>query len=287
MLIWTYISGPNYASVRLNAFLTRGQSDPQGGGWTIVQADYMLGHSKMFGAADSVNYSHLPGLSYNFILVNIIAHLGWAAGIAVIAAVSAFIIQLFRITAKIKNSLGFYVALSASVMLALRFVTGVLMNFSLIPSADFYIPFLSYQGSGYIADMILLGTVLSVWRYNRIFSRSPEIKKKNSPGILEKLGEKIARNSFIRKIREYIFCDYEDDDFDYTDDYDFYGENEIHYHYITRTKERPYIRLSFRRECETDDICPDCGGKISKYVHTDGNGNEIVIYRCGKCRGWE
>jgi hypothetical protein len=65
-------------------------------------------------------------------------------------------------------------------MLAFKLVTGILMNFGIIPIMDFYIPFLSYQGSGYITDMIFLGTVLSVWRYNKIYSCAPEIK----PGII-------------------------------------------------------------------------------------------------------
>jgi cell division protein FtsW (lipid II flippase) len=182
--IWYYLSHHPHLFSRFEAFFTRGKSAPLGEGWQRIQADYWLGKAKIFGAADSVEQILLPDLRYTFILVNIIAHLGWAAGIAIVAAIAFFIIQLFRITGRIKNDLGFYISLSASIMLAIKFVVGVLMNFGLIPIMDCYIPFLSYQGSGYITDMILLGTVLSVWRYNKIYSRSPEIKAGIMSGML-------------------------------------------------------------------------------------------------------
>jgi len=170
----------------------------------IVQTDYWLGASKLFGAADSVSTmgTYVTELKYGFILINIIAHLGWAAGIAIIAAIAAFIVQLFRITSKIKNGLGFYIALSSSTMLAIKFVTGILMNFALMPFGTCYIPFLSYQGSGYIVDMILLGTVLSVWRYNRIFSRAPEVKTGNNV-LTVKIKELIS--PYIKKFADYIY----------------------------------------------------------------------------------
>ena len=71
------------------------------------------------------------------------------------------------------------------------------MNFGLMPFGNTYIPFLSYQGSGYITDMILLGTVFSVWRYNKIYSRSPEIKSGVISYTLKKTGRFILHLPFV------------------------------------------------------------------------------------------
>jgi len=182
--VWHYIANHSYLLNRFEAFITRGKSAPLAEGWQITQVDYWLGSAKIFGAADSVDKMLLPELRYSFILLNIIVHLGWGTGIIIISVISALIIQLFRITGKIKNNLGFYISLSASTMLAIKLIAGILMNFGLIPIMDFYIPFLSYQGSGYITDMIFLGTVLSVWRYNKIYSCSTEIKPGNISGVI-------------------------------------------------------------------------------------------------------
>jgi len=202
-ILYHIFAQPPYSYNRWTAFITRGQSDPLGSGWMIIQIDNVLKTAKLFGTADFADRTGILIFDWKctFILVNIVAHLGWAVGIAVMAAIAAFIAQLFRITAKIKNCLGFYIALSSSIMLALRFVTGILMNFGLFPITDLYIPFLSYQGSGYIVDMILLGMVLSVWRYNKIYSRAPEIKSRNI--LPAKIRELLSPS--IKKIADYMY----------------------------------------------------------------------------------
>jgi cell division protein FtsW (lipid II flippase) len=163
------------------AFLTRGHSDPTGAGWQTVMADKWLETASFIGAArETVEgltiEESLPDFAGKFILVTIIAKFGWASGLALMLAIATLIVRLFRMTARINNSLGYFLSLSACVTLTLRFVTGILNNFSLIPSSGFTVPFISYNSSGYIVDMILTGVVLSVWRYNNIFSQNPSSK---------------------------------------------------------------------------------------------------------------
>lgn len=158
----------------LNFFL-RGKLDPQGSGFVQVMADKWLSVSEIFGATKATVESYsineiLPRATTDYVLVNIIATLGWAVGIALIAAVAALIIRLLFTTRKIKDSFGFYVSLSACMVLTVKFISSILINFNLSPLMSMSMPLISYGGTDYIVNMFLIGLVLSVWRRNNLVS---------------------------------------------------------------------------------------------------------------------
>ena len=93
-------------------------------------------------------------------------------GLGLIIAVAAFIIRMFAVTRKIKNDYGFYLSLSSCVILSLQFILSILVNLNMFPLASVSMPFISYGGTNYIVDMILLGIILSVWRRNNIVKRT-------------------------------------------------------------------------------------------------------------------
>lgn len=154
-------------------FISRGKADPFQSGWMLVQADKWLSLSQLFGGAGTSDvgytiYMELPATSTEYVLVNIIASLGWIAGLALMIIIGAFILRLFRTTVKVKNSYGFYLSLSVCVMLSIKFVLNILINFSLFPIVAIGLPLVSYGVIDYVATMLLIGTVLSVWRRNNI-----------------------------------------------------------------------------------------------------------------------
>ncbi len=166
-----------YRFHRISTFITRGQSDPYGEGWQQVMADKWFAASALLGkSAETVNGCSIdmdmPGLTSNYILLNVIATLGWVVGLALVLAIAVFIGRLFITTRKLKNTYGFYLSLGACTILSAQFIFSVLMNFSLLPLTDINMPFVSYGGVGYIANMALVGIILSVWRRNNLISSS-------------------------------------------------------------------------------------------------------------------
>jgi len=172
-----FIISEPYRLERISSFITRGQSDPYGAGWQQVMADKWLAASTLFGKSTETvdGYSidmGMPGLTSNYVLINVIATLGWVVGLALVLAIAVFIGRMFVTTRKIKNAYGFYLSLGACTILSAQFVFSVLINFNLFPMTDISLPFVSYGGVGYIANMALVGMLLSVWRRNKLISSS-------------------------------------------------------------------------------------------------------------------
>ncbi|MDR1481402.1 MAG: FtsW/RodA/SpoVE family cell cycle protein [Synergistaceae bacterium] len=162
-----FIKASPYLSQRIEVFFSRGTLDPYGHGYQLMTAAKWLSLAHFLGPAQNtsmpINLS-LPHSEDGFILVNLIAHFGWLAGIVLLLLIIGFITQLFRMTYKLQDPCGYFVAFSASLMLSLRFLFGVLMNFNLWPVAGWSIPLLSYAPTAMITNMALIGVVLSVSR---------------------------------------------------------------------------------------------------------------------------
>lgn len=164
---------------RVLCFLTRGISDPSGGGWQQIMADKWLAASNWFGkTTETVNgyhiYNGMPGITTEYVLINVITTLGWIIGITVVLLIAIFIARMFVTTIRIKNDYGFYLSLGASTILSVQFAIGVLSNFNLFPLSSISLPFISYGGIRYIVNMALVGTILSVWRRNNLIGASPK-----------------------------------------------------------------------------------------------------------------
>lgn len=182
--------GTSYQFSRLNAFLSRGAADPSGIGYQHVMADAWLAASNWFGeASTTINgfgvAEALPAATTDFVLVNVIATLGWVVGITLVLSIALFILRMIIITKKIKNTYGFYLALAACSLLAAQFIINILMNFNFFPLAGIGLPFVSYGGSGYIVNMALVGIILSVWRRNNLISETPRKPSGNSDRLLK------------------------------------------------------------------------------------------------------
>jgi cell division protein FtsW (lipid II flippase) len=162
-----------FSSHYMEVFITRGRSDPYGSGWQLAMADKWLRASQFWGPAQGVAdntsvVSSLPLAYDGFILVTVIARFGWAAGCALLLSIVGFLLMSFDRARKIKNDYGHIMAFSACVTLLLRFAASVLMNFNLFPVAGFSIPFVSYNPTAYVTNLVLLGVILSGWRHEGV-----------------------------------------------------------------------------------------------------------------------
>lgn len=174
LLIYKVIANP-FILKRLTMFFTRGKTESLGMDYQQHMANVWLSLSNWFGKADSAyqgshTYMGMPDATGEYVLINVIATLGWVAGIVLMALIGIFIVRMFITTRKIKNNYGFYLSLSACTILSTQFIINILMNFNLFPLMGVNMPFVSYGSTNYIVSMALVGIILSVWRRNNLMS---------------------------------------------------------------------------------------------------------------------
>lgn len=109
-------------------------------------------------------YSHS-----DYILAFIIRNYGIASGVVVIALMFVLIGLLLKKAFAQKNESGMLISVSCGLVFLAQAVLYLMSNFGII-SAEVYFPFLTYGGSGMIVTFVLLGLLLSVFRYENVMS---------------------------------------------------------------------------------------------------------------------
>ncbi len=135
----------------------------------------MLKEAKIIGAAPQYIQSQTWSLgdsTTGFILTAVIGAYGWLAGAGVILAFTALLLLLIARSLKITDSFGKLLTFSVCAFFFIRFMLFTLTNLGLIGGISVNLPFVSYGNSSYIADAVLIGIFLSVWRRSSIIKPS-------------------------------------------------------------------------------------------------------------------
>lgn len=166
---------PSYQLQRLQAFLTNDSEYSYLGNMahSIIQNSYLVGRNEenLFQAANAV-----PGYNSDYIFVSLMAAYGTLAGILVAMVFVWMIGKIFRISFGQKNQLGMIIGCGCGVIFQIQTVLCVLVNLNLFPATSVTMPFLSSGGGGIVTSYILLGLVLSIYRYQNILPEKPAEK---------------------------------------------------------------------------------------------------------------
>ena len=170
-ILFNIITNP-YLIERLMVYLPGGKINSAGADYYQYMANAWLSLSNWFGKSDASFQGHgldmMPNVTGEYVLVNVIATLGWAIGLILILLIGIFIVRMSITIKRVRNSYGFYLSLSACIILSAQFLFNILMNFGLFPAANFNMPFVSYGSTGYVINMAFVGMILSVWRRNNL-----------------------------------------------------------------------------------------------------------------------
>lgn len=150
--------------------------DPNGQGYLGIMVKRILQASQPFGKAvlegnieNMPIHQILPCWNTDFSLTYIIGQLGFAAGLIIVGIVSILIIRMFISVFKQKNSFGYLLSLSACIALTGQFFLFIISNLGIFtPFFSVTLPFISFGGTGFLANMILIGLLLSVYRRTNI-----------------------------------------------------------------------------------------------------------------------
>ncbi len=144
--------------------------DPMGAGWQHLLAKRLFAASQPFGEASFTDMagmsidSFLPGWTTDFSLAYLFARLGYVPGFIIVTAVFVLIVRMFIAVMRQKNAYGFLLSFSACLAISMQAALFVLSNTGVISPVSAIMPFVSFGSAGFIANMILLGLVLSVYR---------------------------------------------------------------------------------------------------------------------------
>ncbi len=180
ILGYFYFFGEAYQVDRIRAYFNLSEID----NWDYIvkMAQNMRVGSSMVGSSErSVYYlSNGPTTDFltDYILVSMCSLYGIFLTVAIIMGLIFIIMKIFQISVTQKNQLGMIVGMGCGIAFFIKIVASVLMNLQLIPYMAISMPFLSYGGSNTIVSYILLGLVLSVYRYKNILPKESERKPK-------------------------------------------------------------------------------------------------------------
>ena len=101
----------------------------------------------------------------NLILGVVSANCGLIWMIVIIACLTMLSLYVFRISLRQKNFLGCIVGCSCGAAISLQSLINILIIFSLLPLTDSVLPFFASGLSFTVVNYVLLGLVLSIYRY--------------------------------------------------------------------------------------------------------------------------
>ena len=160
--VWLSFWGLNFGSIDGNTIKNMN--------YTNTCLNNIFLRSNFIGKSDSaiegIEATHDAGADY--ILALIAATCGKLTVAVIMISLIILAVYVFRISVKQKNSLGSIVGCSCGIVIAVQAVSNVLIVFGILPMTGTTLPFFSLGMTYIIIDYILLGLVLSIYRYQDI-----------------------------------------------------------------------------------------------------------------------
>lgn len=160
---------------RIKAFLCN--TDNQGANYMTWKLREVLENCQFVGSgtgnwmASESGIAYIPECNTGYIFSFILYNYGILAGIMLGAILVAVIAIIFRISFKQKNQLAMCMGCGCGMILALNIGINMAENIGLLPVTETFLPFFSRGGSGILVCYVLLGIVLSIYRYKDIYPK--------------------------------------------------------------------------------------------------------------------
>lgn len=158
-----------YQISRIKVFL-----DPMSSGlsYQIENVRELVRASNMLGINNSkMQTGHLSYVNSDYILTYIISTYGILFAVLLLLILGALIRKIFKISFMQKNQLGMIMGCACGLVYSIQVLTYVLQNIGLFPTtATIFLPLFSFGATGTIVSYILLGILLSIYRYQSIIS---------------------------------------------------------------------------------------------------------------------
>ena len=175
-IAWVYNMGwmPPYQMHRIQAFL----SNSGDANYLTSLLRSFLANSNILGNSGLEVIGWLPDFNSSWILMYLSSAYGIIAMVLAVGAVTTLIIKIFSVALGQKNQLGMIMSFGCGSVFLVQTALNLLENVGLFPATRTFLPFLSAGGSDLIICYMLMGIVLSVYRYKSIYPKHVNTKGK-------------------------------------------------------------------------------------------------------------
>ncbi|MBR1931811.1 MAG: FtsW/RodA/SpoVE family cell cycle protein [Lachnospiraceae bacterium] len=164
----------SYQKARLHAFFTHG--DVEDYRTNILRTG--IASSRFMGGDRQTALRAQLAYDSDFILNYVISGYGFIVGALVCCLLAFLILKVFSVTFRQKNQLGLAMSCGSSMVLLVNIGMNLLVNLGLLPVTQSFLPFFSVGGSSIITSYILVGIIMSVYRYKNIYPERVRMKLK-------------------------------------------------------------------------------------------------------------
>lgn len=155
----------DYQVARLRAFLT----NTDDANYVTNQLRTILGDSQMIGNSGKDLTAYLPDFNSNYILSYVFSTYGLLLGAVICCVLAVLIVKIFSISFKQKNQLGMCMGCGCGMIILLNVIINIGECLGLIPVSQTFLPFFSSGGSNIIVCYVLMGIILSIYRYKNVY----------------------------------------------------------------------------------------------------------------------
>lgn len=159
-----------YQQKRIETFLDPG-ADPLGAGYNVLQSKIAIGSGGIFGKGylqgTQTQLNFIPAQWTDFIFCVPGEEFGFAGAAFIIALFGTLLFRSVRIASMVKSSFASFAAVGITGILATHIFMNIGMALGLTPVVGIPLPFLSYGGSALVANMIMIGLLLNLYRNRR------------------------------------------------------------------------------------------------------------------------
>lgn len=162
-----------HQAARVEAFVNPG-ADPRGSGWNIIQATTAIGSGgfsgKGFMEGTQTQLRFLPEQWTDFIFCVVGEEFGFIGGSIIMLLFLMLFISLIQMAGNHKHPFAQLVIISVAAVFFINFTINIASATAIMPVIGLPLPFVSYGGSAFMTNSILLAICLNMDFYKRSFS---------------------------------------------------------------------------------------------------------------------
>ncbi len=156
----------------LGYYIERVQSfymDSDGLAYYASMLDSVRDNAKWIGNSGMKFLGFVQDGNRDFILSYVTASYGLLAAIIVCCLLAVLVVFIFSASLQQKNQLGLAMGCGCGMIFLMNLGANILINMRIVPTAWTFLPFLSAGGNNIVLCYVLVGIVLSIYRYKKIY----------------------------------------------------------------------------------------------------------------------
>lgn len=166
-----------YQIARLQAFFHYGKDNGADYLMNIMHQQYA--DSILIGSNGQQILSLGNDFHSDYIFTYIVGTYGILAGVAVCAVMALLVVAIFTVSTKQSNRVGMVMGCGCGIVLLLSAGINILENIGYLPLSQTFLPFISSGNSNLILSYMLIGLVMSIYRYKNVYPRHINTDKRN------------------------------------------------------------------------------------------------------------